>query len=236
MTTSSYGPRDSQLIEVYAGSGRGTVFYVHGGFWRARTDRTHSRAAAVGLAGRGWQVLLPEYARPGMPGGGWPGTADDVRRALAWAGEHAETPDPLVIVGHSAGGQLALWLAHQPVAARAAGVVPLAGCLDLRLVHDLGLGDHAARDFLGGSPDEQPEAYAAADPAQLGPTPSPVVAVHGREDDVVPPEVSRSWFSSTGQPGRDRVVEVDGDHFAVIDPCKPAFAHVIDALESFEPS
>lgn len=225
----SYGPADTQVLEDFPGD-RGTVFLVHGGFWRARTDRSHARAAAVAMADRGWRVLLPEYPRPGMPGGGWPGTGDELRRALEWV---AETPGPLVLAGHSAGGQLALWLAHQPVAARAAAVVPLGGCLDLRLVHDLGLGDHAAGDFLGGSPEEQPEAYATADPAQLGPAPCPVVVVHGRDDDIVPLEVSRSWFDRCARPDRDRLLTVDGDHFAVMDPSAPAFATVLETLDGF---
>src|SRR5690606_23621377 len=105
---------------------------------------------------------------------------------------------PVVLVGHSAGGHLAVWALHQVGSAAAAlvpglaGAVSLAGCLDLDLVHRLGLDDDAAADLMGSTPGSDPVSWEAADPARLGRAPYPVVVVHGDQDEKVPVEVARS--------------------------------------------
>jgi acetyl esterase/lipase len=58
-----------------------TVLLLHGGFWRHEWDRVHLRPMAAALAASGYVVATPEYRRTGAPGGGWPGTFDDVRAA-----------------------------------------------------------------------------------------------------------------------------------------------------------
>lgn len=230
-----YGDADHQVVDVYlpAGPPPAWVVLVHGGFWRAVWDRTHLRPLADALRAQGYAVALVEYARTGMDGGGWPGTFDDVAAALAAVrGDVAGSPHaaPLVVVGHSAGGHLAAWLLHQPVTAAGAGGAPvlgavsLAGCLDLAMVADLGLDDGAARDLLGGGPDDVPERFAAADPARLGRTPYPLVVVHGTADEKVPVQVAHAWWSAAGTPGRDRLVLLEGvGHFPPIDPGTPSF-------------
>src|SRR5688500_18780349 len=119
-----------------------------------------------------------------MPGGGWPGTGEDVAAALAALRADADLPDSLVLVGHSAGGHLGVWAASQPWGAGLAGVVSLAGVVDLAGAHAQRLGDGAVEAFMGGAPEDLPEAYAAADPALLRPR-APVALVHGVDDDVV---------------------------------------------------
>lgn len=202
------------------GGGRWLVL-VHGGFWRSGYDRTHLRPLASALAADGHRVALLEYRGTGADGGGWPGTFDDVRAGLAALHTHEDVAE-LVLVGHSAGGHLALLLAtHHPTAV--AGVISLAGCLDLRMTADLGLGDGAARALLGGGPDDVPEAYAEADPVELGAPDAPVRLVHGLDDDRVPVAVSRSWRDRVGREGTDLLVEVsDCEHFGPIDPLHPA--------------
>ena len=54
---------------------------VHGGFWRPQFDRVHQRPMAAALADAGYAVAHVEYRRPGMPGGGWPGTGADLLAA-----------------------------------------------------------------------------------------------------------------------------------------------------------
>jgi pimeloyl-ACP methyl ester carboxylesterase len=115
------------------------------------------------------------------------------------------------------------WAASQPEAHGLAGVVSLAGCVDLTLTARLGLGDRAAQSLMGGDP-EGPlrAAYALADPALLSPA-VPVVLLHGTDDRTVLPEVSRSY--------EERMLE-GADHFAVIDPSHPAFATVLATVRT----
>ncbi|WP_131103472.1 alpha/beta hydrolase family protein [Ornithinimicrobium sufpigmenti] len=244
--TVPYGPAAHQVYEVHepSGSPRAWVVLIHGGFWRAEWDRTHLRPLAGALTRDGYAVALVEYARPGLPGGGWPGTGEDVAAAVAAvlreeadgsdAAERAGSGDtaPVVLAGHSAGGHLAVWLLHRPEGRGVRGAVSLAGCLDLRLVHELGLGDGAALNLMGQHPEEEPDGWAAADPARLGRTPYPVVVLHGDEDERVPETVSQSWWEQAATPGRDRLVLLPGaGHFQLIDPEAAAYAALLDGVE-----
>lgn len=211
-----------------------TVLVVHGGFWREAYDRTHAGAQAQGLAEAGFYVAVGEYRRTGMPGGGFPGTLDDVTALVAAVRADPSLPDPLVLLGHSAGGHLVAWAANQPWAEGLAGVVPLSGCVDLAATDVLHLGDDAAQDFLDGEPSETPEAWAAADPMTSLPPRVPVRLVYGREDAVVPVTVSDEYLTRARALGGDvkRDVLDDCGHFSLIDPDHPAFAHVIAVCRS----
>lgn len=231
-----FGGGGHQVYDVYepgpAGDTDGWVVLVHGGFWRAEHDRTHLYPMAAALADRGHRVALVEYRRTGMPGGGWPATGLDVAAAVQTVRDReCPTGEPVVLVGHSAGGHLATWLAHQPAGTGVAGVVSLAGCLDLALVRELGLGDGAAADLMHGIPASRAEIHRAADPARLGPAPATVTVLHGDADQIVPVEVSRSWWAQAARPDRDRLVVLPGvGHFALIDPSSEAFAVVAEAI------
>lgn len=228
--TVRHGRRADQVYEVYLPRAPETgvcVVLVHGGFWRAEYDRTHVRPLAVALAREGHTVAVPEYRRTGMPGGTWPGPGEDVAAALAAVRSDPALPSTVVLMGHSAGAHLAVWALHRAEAAGVAGAVSLAGCLDLVLVARLGLGHGAAAQLLGTTPQERPELYAAADPVQLGPTPVPVLLVHGVDDVTVPPQVSRSWVDRVGTTGRDLLTTVrDCEHFGLIDPAHHGYATV----------
>ncbi|MGD8200385.1 alpha/beta hydrolase family protein [Ornithinimicrobium sp. W1679] len=231
-----YGREEHQVCELFdppspAPSARGLVVLVHGGFWRAEWDRAHLRPLAHALAEQGYAVALPEYVRSGMPGGGWPGTSADLLTALAAVRAQHDPGVPVVLVGHSAGGHLAVWLLHQPAARGVSGAVSLAGVLDLRLAAALDLDDGAVQDLLGGGPEQVPGRYAVADPASLGRTPYPVVVVHGEDDAQVPTEVSLSWWAAAGTEGRDDLVELPGvDHFALVDPEASTFPVLTSAV------
>jgi dipeptidyl aminopeptidase/acylaminoacyl peptidase len=138
--------------------------------------------------------------------------------------------DRVVLVGHSAGGHLALWAASR----RAVPVVSLAGVCDLGLAAQLRLSDGATQDLIGGEPEDHPDRYAAADPAALVPLQSPAVLVHGRADQNVPVELSRAYAERAAAAGADvRLVELpDAGHFDVIDPLSTAWPRVIEAIES----
>jgi len=213
---------------------------VHGGFWRSGFDRAHTGPQCAGLAAAGFAVAAVEYRRTGQHGGGWPGTFEDVAAAVTAApGLVAEAavaagvgvdPGRTVLLGHSAGGHLVAWLA---TAARPGVVcaVSLGGVLDLdaayRLALDPGPGGSAVEALLGGSPDDVPDRYAAADPTRLGPSVVPMRAVHGTADDVVPCGLSRSYAEATGAD----LELLDGvDHFGVIDPRSGAWPDAVAAV------
>jgi acetyl esterase/lipase len=190
--------------------------FVHGGFWRARysaveiADLAHACAAADP---RPW-VWNIEYPRVGMPGGGWPGTALAVKGAVGAAVTAAEGR-PVAVIGHSAGGQLALWAAHEHPASLA---VSLAGVCDLEAAVDAGLGNGAVLEFLGAEPDA--DLYAAASPVARLPMACPALLIHGDADRDVPVEQSRAFASraaATGSP-YELVELAGGDHFEVVSP------------------
>jgi acetyl esterase/lipase len=198
------------------------VVLIHGGFWRERWDRTLMTPLAHDLAGRGIAAWNVEYRRVGQEGGGWPGTLEDVAAALDAVADLADVDSTRVATcGHSAGGQLALWLAARAterVTPRAA--VALAGVCDLTGGARAGLGGHAVEAFLGGRPDEVPERYAAASPTALVPTGIEQLLVHGAADDIVPLSQSHGYDELARASG-DTVTtafHADGDHFDVIDP------------------
>jgi acetyl esterase/lipase len=252
-TTVRYGELPDQVADVWRPRGptedgrpSDLVIVIHGGFWRAHYDRTHVRPMCNSLAAQGFSVAAIEYRRTGMPGGGWPGTCDDVRAAVravpGLVAARLGRPIPsTLLVGHSAGGQLALWAGSQVAAPRLAGIVSLAGVCDLVLADELGLGAQgdagAAAAFLGGRHEDRPEQYAAADPCQLPPPDAPVVLVHGALDAVVPAELSRRYADYAAGLGADvRLAELAGvEHFGVIDPLSPAWGAVLDALDRLVP-
>ena len=222
-----YGDAPEQVAELHRGSGRGLVLFVHGGFWRSRWDRRHARPLAAALADAGWSVLLLEYRRVGDPGGGWPGTFDDVLAAIAALPPllPAEERPRTVLVGHSAGGHLALWSQAAHPSPHVDAVVSLAGVADLRAASTEQLGDGAVGELLGpdGSLDD-------LDPAQLPAPTMPTVLLHGDLDDEVPVEHSRRYVAA--HPSA-RLVELPGaDHYAPIDPRTPAFTTLLAVLAS----
>lgn len=235
-----YADHPDGLVDVHvpAGPARGLVILVHGGFWRAEYDRRHTRPLAEALRDEGFLVATPEYRRTGAVGevaGGWPRTFDDVRSATALlpdllAGVGLRSPSPVVVVGHSAGGHLALWLAAEGVPLDR--VVALAPVGDLADAFARDLDGGAVRDLLGGSPAELPERYAEADPAvRLArpgrPVEPRVVVLHGTADLQVP--VGNSDWAATNDRVELRVLD-GADHFVLIDPDSAVWPEVLRAV------
>jgi acetyl esterase/lipase len=211
-----------------------TVLVVHGGFWRAAYDRAHAMPEALALAAAGYHVALGEYRRAGMPGGGVPGTLDDVRDLVAAVARDGELPGPMVLVGHSAGGHLVTWAANQlwAVGAGVTGVVSLAGVVDLGRAHDLRLGDGAVSAFVGAEPGSP--LWRLTDPMTSLPPRVPVRLITGDQDEDVPKGVARDYLSRATAAGGDvteQVVEEAG-HFSLIDPDDPAFTVVLRTVAS----
>ncbi|HVM16393.1 MAG TPA: alpha/beta fold hydrolase [Gaiellaceae bacterium] len=211
-------PRDGR------GSGLLAVL-LHGGFWRAAYTCSLMAPLAIDLANRGWTTLNVEYRRIGC-GGGVPETLDDVAAAIAAGVEHVR-PARTAVVGHSAGGHLALWAAAAPAVSAA---VSLAGVADLTAAARAGIGDGAAVEFAGGTPEERPDAYALADPMRRLPLTAPALLVHGDADDRVPVELSRRYAAAAGP--RCELLELPGvGHFEPILPRGAAWPLVVERLE-----
>jgi acetyl esterase/lipase len=251
--TLRYGDLPDHVADVRLPSGnerRPLAMVVHGGFWMAEFDRAHAGPQSVGLADAGYVVATVDYRRVGQRGGGWPGTFDDVAaltdavpRLVAAALPDRVDSSRVLLVGHSAGGHLAAWAAARHRLPKESpwhlaeplqvGVVSLAGVLDLEQSERLGLGEHAARQLLGGSPRRQRERYAVANPAALLPTGGRLVAVHGARDTTVPIELSRQYVDrarAAGDPAE--LVEIAGcGHFELIDPRSTAWPTVLSAIE-----
>jgi len=175
-----------------------TVVLVHGGYWRSRFDLSLQNAVAADLAARGSLVWNLDYRRSDQP---WPATLTDAAAAYDHlvTGRFADRVDPsrVSVVGHSAGGHLALWLASRdrlpagapggprtgPPVAAVVAQAPVAALADGAR---LGLGRGAVQTLVGGGPDELPERYAVADPLALLPTGVPTTCVHAAGDELVP--------------------------------------------------
>jgi len=222
----AYGSDENQFGELYLPAGKGphpAAIVIHGGYWRARYDLRHIGHFCVALAKAGIAAWSLEYRRLGNPGGGFPGTLDDVRAGAVWlekiSKERSLDLRRVVGTGHSAGGQLVLWLAAQNVVPLK-GVVPLAPVADLRRAWELKLSGNVVNDFLGGSPAAVPGRYRAASPIEMVPLGVRQRVIHGDRDDVVPLEISRGYVAAARKSGDDcTLTEVAGaGHFELIDP------------------
>jgi acetyl esterase/lipase len=246
-----YGSDPNQFGDLRIPPGEGphpVVMVVHGGWWLAVHGLAYAGHLSEALTADGFATWNVEYRRVGQPGGGYPGTLDDVSAALAalraLAPEYRLDLARIVVTGHSAGGHIAAWLASKAAHATldrfgdappVAGAVPVAGVLDLDRMAELGIdrdGEVPVHLFLGGTPAEVPEAYALASPARLLPAGIPVVAVHGDADDVVPLELSQRYVDrarAAGDPA-SLIVLPGVDHFEPFDPTTPAGAAVRAAI------
>ncbi|MGZ8744489.1 MAG: alpha/beta hydrolase family protein [Nocardioides sp.] len=219
---------------------RGTVVLLHGGYWYPEHGLELMYSMATALTGLGFATWNVEYRRTGA-GGGFPNTLSDVATAVDRLSDE-DLPDGLadnvVLLGHSAGGHLAVWAASRDdrtpggtPKVRARGAISLAGVLDLMRAGGASRSAEPVSAFMGGSPTEAPEDYALADPARLVPAGCPVWAVHAEADGTVPPEQSTSYVALAEAAGATvRRVVVPGDHLAVIDPDAPCFPTIRDLV------
>ena len=241
-TRIAYGPDESQFGVLWLPAGAvdplPVVVLVHGGFWRAQYGLELMDPLAGDLVGRGFAVWNIEYRRVGQDGGGWPGTLADVGAAIdELAGVATTSPIDLArvaVVGHSAGGHLALWSAGRadltPGTPGAAPRVVPAVVIGLGPVGDVlaaerdGLGGGAVTALLGGPADTYPDRAAAATPRI--PRSTRAVVVRGGADDIVPARYTVPPDSS----GIDVVDIPDEDHFDLIDPASASWAAVLEHL------
>jgi dipeptidyl aminopeptidase/acylaminoacyl peptidase len=173
-----------------------------------------------------------------VSGGGYPTTLEDVAAAIdALADLDAPLDrDRVVAIGHSAGGQLALWAAaRSDPAVRLAGAVSQAGVHDLREADRLDLGEGATADFMGGHAGDVPDRYADASPIERVPLGVPALLVHGEADERVPASMSSAYAEAARAAGDDVdvVLRPGEDHFVHLDVGGEAWADVVRWLGRF---
>ncbi len=234
-----YGHDSNQFVDVRIPAGKGSlpvVFFIHGGYWRAKYDLTYAGHLCEALKKVGIASWNVEYRRVGNPGGGWPGTFEDIRsayRRLHHLDGNTAALDlkRVCVAGHSAGGQLALCLAvHEPTVRN---VLSLAGVLDLHRGWELHLSNDAVAGFLGGSPTEVPDHYREASPAQQRITATQKL-IHGTADDSVPSEISKNYAQQKKRAGEDvdlLTLEKTG-HFEIVDPASAVWKKVQETIVS----
>jgi acetyl esterase/lipase len=252
----AYGNSRQQYGELRVPAGPGPhpmAIIIHGGCFKA-AYATADYAAPIGdaLKDQGIASWNIEYRRLGDPGGGWPGTYRDVGRAVDYLRTLAKPYNldlaRVVVVGHSAGGHLAMWAAGRsrvpkqsalytanPLPIR--GAVDLAGPLDLsaHIAEYEGLcRDSVITSLMGGTPATRPERYAQASPIKLLPYGLPQVLVLGTYEDFVPMPLMRAYADAARRAGDSvRVVHVRGaGHFEIASPRSYAWPPVLRAIRA----
>ena len=218
---------------------------IHGGYWKARYDRSLMTALCEDLADRGIAAWNLEYRRVGN-GGGWPETFADVASGIDLLCDLEASLDleRVGAIGHSAGGHLALWAAarttlsgNAPGAAPSVmprAVVSQAGVADLRLAAVTSPSDEPTLALMGGSPEQHPERYALASPCERLPLGVEQLVLHGDQDETVSMLISESYAAAAvaiGDPCELQVLPRTG-HFEHIDPSTRAWQICRDWLAS----
>ncbi len=232
--THKYGTAGMQAADLHLPAAPGphpVAVVLHGGYWQRPYGKLIMRPLCEDLVRRGWAAWNVDYRRLGREGGGWPATFDDVAAAidhLAKLGEDRLDLDRVTAVGHSAGGQLALWAGgRSSFPAGAPGASPrvkLHGVLALGTVCDLTLAGNVAARLLGGTPEDVPDRWALADPMQRVPLAIPVALVHATDDETVPVKHSREYAAAARAAGADvTLVESRGGHQDPINPGSEAW-------------
>ena len=248
----AYGDALQQFGELRLPAGTGpfpVAVLIHGGCWLNAFHYTYITRLAAAMAGEGIAVWTLEYRRLGDEGGGWPHTLLDAARATdhlrVLARQHPLDLKRVVSIGHSAGGQLALWLAarHRLPAdsalyvkdpLRLAGVIGLAAITDLH-TYRIGPPDscNASVDqLMGGSPEQHAPRYAQASPLALLPMGVPQWLIQGGQDRIVTTTSVSSYVNAATASGdlATLVALPEAGHFELVAPQPPAWAPLRQVL------
>jgi acetyl esterase/lipase len=218
----AYGPEPLQFGDLRLPGGRRPPLAVvlHGGYWKATYNLIHTGHMCRALTEAGVATWNVEYRCVGVPNGTWPSAGEDVALAVEFARELPVDQTRIVLVGHSAGGQLALWAGKRAKLP----VVALAPVSDVR-ESAAGTGpDGAPASFMA------PEHFADGSPLELLPLGVPQIVIHGTEDDSVPYAMSQRYVDAAG--GEAELVTLEGTgHFEPIDPLASEWPQVRSAIE-----
>lgn len=243
-----YGEDPLQFGDLRLPPGSGphpVAIFLHGGCWLSEYDIAHSSKLTAALAGHGIATWSLEYRRIGDAGGGWPGTFEDVARGAdhlrAVADDHALDLERVIVAGHSAGGQLALWLAARagfpaespfktksPLALR--GALALAPAADFDYLYEHATCDRAVARLLGGSPDALPDRYRWTDPVRFDRLSAPQIVIAGRYDETWTPPARRYVHAALSRGDEVKLIEAaESGHFELIDPDSSTWPLVLES-------
>ena len=242
----SYGASPYQFAEYWhPGTAEpALVVLIHGGCWLNEYGLDHIRALASKLMDSGYAVWSTEYRRVGDVGGGWPGTFEDIADSLNYTDKLLNINQRAkFVMGHSAGGHLALWTAaagHLPPQSRLSqriktkiqGVIGLAAIADLA-TYSLGTNscEVVTEKLMGGPASVLAERYALSSPSSLLPSIDSIL-IHGESDNIVNISQSQRYAASSV---RASIVSLKGlGHFDMINPAGPVFDKIIGALETLK--
>lgn len=256
----SYGADPLQFGELRVPSGNGphpVAIVVHGGCWASQLGKmdpagvsiANMRPLAAALTDAGIATWNVEYRRLGNDGGGWPGTYKDVAAAAdalrGIARDHGLDLKRTMAIGHSSGGHLALWLAARPKIPASSDIytkdpIPLTAAVNLDGPGDLKAmfasqqmicGRPVITELMGGTPDEQPDRYRAASPAELLPTGVGVASFAGKAFSA-----QNATYEAAAIKAGDSVQTVTiptAGHFVFIDPQSDVFPQVRTTVRRF---
>ena len=208
-------------------SNKALIVLVHGGCWLNAYGVDHSFPMAAALSQAGYPVWSLEYRRTGDTGGGWPGSYEDIKLALGQLDllqkQHINT-DEIILIGHSAGGHLALLAASELASINFKQVIGLAAITD---ISRYALGDNscqqATKKFMAGMPNQQSNAYQSANLIYRT-LPQSVTLMQGDADQMVP--LLQSQLADV----KTQIIPGAG-HFDWIHPGTPAFEKLLRLLE-----
>jgi acetyl esterase/lipase len=251
----AYGSAPSQFAELFIPGGPGpfpVAVLVHGGCWTKEFGGiTQLRNLAGALAERGIASWNVEYRRVDEPGGGYPGTYQDINAALSMLAQQASRYpldlNRLVAVGHSAGGQLVQWMAgraripsnsplYQPDPLPVKNVVSLGGLADLRREQALikSSCDREIGQLTGAPSDKRPDVFADTNAGDLLPNGSRTILVTGELDKISPPRVARDFAARARAAGdaAEVVILPGASHYDEVAASSHSWPLVLQAIES----
>lgn len=259
----SYGKNLLQFGELRLPAGTGpfpVVILVHGGCWEVKlgtlpesvTSFELLRPIAAALATGGIASWNVEYRRLGNEGGGWPGTYQDLSSATDYLRELAPRYHldlhHVIALGHSSGGQLAVWLGARGKLPKSSilytssplplnGVVSVDGPPDLeadRAIDQSSCGAPVIAQFVGGTPAEFPDRYREGSASGLLP-------IGTKQEIFVSTTLGEKWstlfkqYAAAAAKAGDpvRLLTMDGaNHFDGINPQAPAWQAVVASIQS----
>ncbi len=245
-----YGEAPVQAIDIFLPPGAGlhpVAILIHGGCWSAATDdRGQLRHLAADLARRGIAVWSIGYRRADEPGGGYPGSFLDVGTAIDRLREEAPRygldVHRTVLVGHSAGGHLALWAAARgklPAGSAIGAATPFEprAVISLAGVGDLASFGRFVPLLCGAGIIERlspPGTEAETSPAAMAAPDMPVTLISAELDRLVPPYAAHDYaIAMRGK--RKAPIELitiaGAGHFDLVMPGAPAWAEVSRRIE-----
>ncbi len=244
-----YGPNSDNVGDLYLPDNGvdsiPVVVMIHGGGWQQKYDMTYFARLSQTVADRGIAVWNIEYRRGT---GNWIDTLADVDNATEAVATTVQEAaggrldlDRVHVAGHSAGGQLAAWLAgRHTLPASAPGAQPkivprsatiMAGVFDMARAANIG-GDKLVPAFLGGMPDAVPDRYRIASPIDHLPIGTEVSAIHGDADKTVSVNQSTAYVEAARAAGDQAELTIlpGVGHGDFVDPESIAWSTTVNTI------